>query len=195
MLPQAAATSREHSVRQMKVADAVEQQLRLLLGHPGDVSSGRSASGRRSAALEEIALQEVEINGDLSVATVWWRLKAEERLCAADNRIEYAKAGVYSTDGESTHRLSHADLQSQRQAANKAIKSNSGWMRRRLGSALSLRKVPVLQFKHADVGSGEHRSGRRKKTKKRQPKQQRAQHIEAAFAAIANERNGQDQAA
>lgn len=162
-----AAGHREHSVRRHKVADAVEQQLRLCLDHPADVSAGRPRSGR---ALEHITLQAVEINGDLSVATVWWRLKDEE------------------ADGHSAG-VSLAELDEQRQEAARAIKSSVSWMRRRVGAALSLRKVPALRFRHADIAFSEERaSGGRANRTKQQPKQGRAQRLEAAFAAIASER-------
>ena len=163
-----AAGHREHSVRRHKVADAVEQQLRLCLDHPADVSAGRPRSGR---ALEHITLQAVEINGDLSVATVWWRLKDEE------------------ADGHTGAGVSLAELDEQRQEAARAIKSSVSWMRRRVGAALSLRKVPALRFRHADIAFSEERaSGGRANRTKQQPKQGRAQRLEAAFAAIASER-------
>ena len=140
----------------------------MCLEHPTDVTAGRPRSGR---ALEHITLQAVEINGDLSVATVWWRLKDE----GADGH----------TGGGSL-----AELDAQRQEANRAIKSSISWMRRRVGVALSLRKVPVLRFRHADIASSEERAsgGRAHRRKPQQPKQQRAQRLADAFAAIASER-------
>ncbi len=176
----AAAGSREHSVRRVKVANAVDQQLRLVLQHPADLtSSGRPGS---SSALVDIALQQVEVNGDLSVATVWWRLKDEEDAVASED-------GVHTRSGEPLRRLSRADLDGERQAANRAIKSSTSWMRRRVGAALKLRKVPALRFRHADIATSEPTNGRRKsKRKTAQPKERRAQRLQEAFAAIADER-------
>ena len=174
------AGSREHSVRRVKVANAVEQQLRLVLQHPADlISSGRPGS---SASLEDITLQQVEVNGDLSVATVWWRLKDEEDAVAGDS-------GLHAGSAESARRLSRADLDAKRQAANRAIRSSTSWMRRRVGVALSLRKVPALRFRHASVVTSESTNGKRKtKRKTAHPEGRRVQRLEAAFSAIANER-------
>ena len=208
--PLARAASREHSVRQRKIAQAVEQQLRLLVQHPADMIAGRGRDGRgatssATVALDAIALQGVEINGDLSVATVWWRLKAEERLLATTTAPSTEPLSLdTSADGMAdASSLAADDLDAERLAASTAIKSSASWMRRRIGAALSLRKVPALKFKHVDVATGQEKTGVSSSSKRRgrrqrnaskpggQPKQRRrrTEHLDAAFAAIASERN------
>ena len=59
----------EHSVRRRKVAQAIEQQLRLLVHHPADIKKRDGRGGAHAAAatqaLTAVALQRAEVSGDL----------------------------------------------------------------------------------------------------------------------------------
>ena len=112
-----------------------------------------------AAAFDGVELRSVEINGDLSVATVWWRLEEE-------------RAGSDSADG----------LNAEREAASRLLRRSGAWLRQRVGRSLALRKVPTLRFRHV-----EHSGGRR--GSKRLRRQQKAKGLEAAFAAIEQERD------
>ena len=148
----------EVSVRRLKIAEAIEEQLRALAHRPVG-RAGRGGESAAAVAFDGVELRSVEINGDLSVATVWWRLEEE-------------RAGSGSADG----------LNAEREAASRLLRRSGAWLRQRVGRSLALRKVPTLRFRHV-----EHSGGRR--GSKRLRRQQKAKGLAAAFAAIEQERD------
>ena len=149
----------EVSVRRLKIAEAIEEQLRALAHRPVG-RAGRGGESAAAAAFHGVELRSVEINGDLSVATVWWRLEGERAGSDSD-----------SADG----------LNAEREEASRLLRRSGAWLRQRVGRSLALRKVPTLRFRHV-----EHSGGRR--GSKRLRRQQKAKGLEAAFAAIEQER-------
>eukprot|EP01048_Picozoa_sp_COSAG05_P011550 COSAG05_NODE_1095_length_5901_cov_26.506205_2_plen_255_part_00 len=126
------------TTRQRKISNAIEQQLRKTL-LAGDWS--KQATANQAQSLQEVfasvELDAVTVNGDLSVATVCWR--------PADAAASPTRGSVPSAAGRKSGRRKDEPDQ---KFVKRMLQQAAGMLRRPVGRALAMRRVPQLKFKY-----------------------------------------------